>query len=253
MFISTVFGSILSWSVLSVSLGMHLNWTSHYLINRSLRRCSVLTILIFYIFQFLFFQYRGHARCQEESGSIDFSADGISGRRGNNVNTLLRVICFLHLANFNDRALNRVGQQASLARTNETFEVGISETCIQDAASVITLRIPDTTTFSRFSRSVSGYPVPRARDQAGAEIALIMRDERLLLYWILVNSRFCPVWLDGYLSVIHSQLKHRCLFPVSTYASTDCSYPVPKRSSAGSCLDHSNVWVRQTLISLPVT
>lgn len=78
---------------------------------------------------------------------------------------------------------------------------------------MISLRSPDTTSFSRLTLRVSGgNHVSSARSQAGLGIALSMREEYAPLHWIPVNSRLCEVRFNGSVRFSGIRMKRRYLF-----------------------------------------
>lgn len=97
--------------------------------------------------------------------------------------------------------------------------------CLRNAhpTSVVTLHIPDATSFCCFTLRMSSDLASSARGQSGVEITLSMQAGRALLDRIPVNSRLYAVLLDSSIRVNNSRLKRRCLFVVSVYAPTDCS------------------------------
>lgn len=90
-------------------------------------------------------------------------------------------------------------------------------------SSISTPRTQDTTTFSRFTLSVSRDPVSSACDRAGVGIAPGMRTDCALLDCIPVDSCLCGVRLDGSVRVNSSQLRRHCLFVISVNSPTDGS------------------------------
>ncbi|VDP40026.1 unnamed protein product [Schistosoma curassoni] len=145
----------------------------------------------------------------------------------NTVPGLLKPRSKLHIGAFNVRTLCQIGQQASLARTLESRTIDVccvSETRIQDPSVVIHLTSPrQHGEPTRYTLRVSGDLPASSRGLAGVGIALSMRAEQALLEWIPVNSRLCPVRLNGSVRTRKDRDTRRCLFVVSAYALTDCS------------------------------
>lgn len=120
----------------------------------------------------------------------------------------------------------QIGQQAALARTLETLSIDIcclSETRLQDASSVSTLRSPSCDPGATFSLRLSGDNAASSVGQAGVGIALSPRAEAALIDWIPVNSRMCAIRLAGSFKASRSRGDNRCLFIIAAYAPTNCS------------------------------
>lgn len=139
--------------------------------------------------------------------------------------TLLRPRNPFKLGTFNVRTLQRIGQQASLARTLESLGVDIC--CLQET------RLPDPSCVTHlvspaddkkvFYLRLSNDPELSTSGQAGVGIALSGRAEQALLEWIPVNNRICAIRLNGSCRVSGSKDVYRCLYIVCAYAPTDCS------------------------------
>lgn len=132
----------------------------------------------------------------------------------------------LHMANFNVRTSNQIGQQDSLGGTPETFRMVVycvSKTHTQDPTSMITFCGPHTTSPSCFTLRLSGDLVSSGCDQVGVGIVLSIQMECTLLQWILVNGHLCAVRFNDSVHDGNGLLGQRCLFVLAVYAPTDCS------------------------------
>lgn len=96
----------------------------------------------------------------------DLSDDGIGVRQRNSSNALLKPGCPFHLDALFVCMPSHISQQVAPARTLGTFKVDacrVTETCIQDPHSVITIFSPDTASLYRFTLRISGNPISSAR------------------------------------------------------------------------------------------
>lgn len=131
--------------------------------------------------------------------------------------------------NYNSSMCSRSAKYGSRPPRRELLKpfkymYAVSKTCFEDSISVITLRIPDTTSLPHSS----GDPILSARGQAGFRIALSMWAEWVLLDWISDNSLWYSFQLTSAVGVSSSQLKCRCFFIVSVDVASDCGSPETK-------------------------